>query len=198
METQTTSIVLAILIEAALLFAAFKTDILRENKATTADFKHPFSFSNTQMFFWLLILAPAVCLNWGYNPTKKPYLDLGNTEIILLSIIGGITLTSKVIANAHAQTAGNPPIGVAATTNEIRLKAINLKSKCFIIDILSNDSGQFSIARLQQAIFTIVFGVVYVTMFFKDGKAFPEFEQNAYLLMGISGSSYLLGKGLKV
>jgi len=77
------------------------------------------------------------------------------------------------------------------------LKKYAGSSKSFWKDILMDDSGQFSITRLQQLIFTFAYVLVFISSFFYNGLEYPEFQQNAFVLMGISTGTYLVGKGLK-
>jgi len=77
------------------------------------------------------------------------------------------------------------------------LKKYMDSSKSFWKDILMDDSGQFSITRLQQLIFTLAYVLVFISSFFYNNLDYPDFQQNAFVLMGISTSTYLVGKGLK-
>ena len=70
-------------------------------------------------------------------------------------------------------------------------------SKSFWKDILMDDNGQFSVTRLQQLIFTFAYVLVFISSFFYNELEYPEFQQNAFILMGISTGTYLVGKGLK-
>lgn len=74
---------------------------------------------------------------------------------------------------------------------------INRDSVNFWSDILSDDDGQLSIVRLQQLIFTIAYVVIYISTFFNSHMKYPEFDNYAFVLMGISTGTYLLGKGMK-
>ena len=68
----------------------------------------------------------------------------------------------------------------------------------FWTDILKDDSGQLSIVRLQQLIFTFAYVVIFLSSFFASNmKEYPVFGENAFVLMGISAGTYLIGKGLK-
>lgn len=71
------------------------------------------------------------------------------------------------------------------------------KSKSFFIDLISDDSGQLSLGRLQQFIFTIVFIVIYASTFFgAEMGILPVFGAEVFALMGISSGTYLVSKGM--
>lgn len=112
-------------------------------------------------------------------------------------------------AQAHQQlveAAATPnPTGtetVAPATTTAAQPAPNIlkmhqKSKSFFIDLISDDSGQLSIGRLQQLIFTMAFLVIYLTSFFSAQMiTLPTFGTEVFALMGISSGTYLVAKGM--
>jgi hypothetical protein len=118
----------------------------------------------------------------------------------LLGISSVTTLTAEVISSTQE---ANRTAMLAKGANPPSLKALNVPSTNFWSDILKDDSGQFSVLRLQQLLFTFAYVGIYVTMFFtvdKTGKdsimSYPDFDTNAFILMGISSGTYLVGKGL--
>lgn len=172
------SVILAIICFSIALLVAFRTNLLRETNSDTS----PYSFSRFQLWLWTLIISPAFVLNWGFVNLSLPQIN--GTALILLGISAG-TLFSANIVTATQKSSKNSP----------SLK-FNLTSKGFWIDILMDDYGQFSVGRLQNLLFTIVYVVVYVSTFFNNGKVYPEFDSYAYLLMGISSGGYLFGKSM--
>ena len=85
---------------------------------------------------------------------------------------------------------------VPATPAPVVLK-MHQKSKTFFIDLISDDSGQLSLGRLQQFIFTIVFIVIYASTFFgAEMGVLPVFGAEVFALMGISSGTYLVSKGM--
>lgn len=188
METvKTISIILAIVVLIIIIIVGCLTDLLRETNNKTS----PYSFSRVQLFLWTLTIAPIFALHWGYRyfPGTDPDL-INTTGLILLGISGSVALTAGVIGSTQLATAkakGLLPIMLKSTRVTVN----------FWVDILTDDNGQFSIARLQQLIFTLVFMVIYVATFFADDKALPEFnEPYVFVLMGISTGSYVLGKAM--
>jgi len=76
------------------------------------------------------------------------------------------------------------------------LKSNSTTTQGFWIDILLDDNGQFSVGRLQNLLFTLIYITVYISLFFKNGMEYPDFDNTAYVLMGISSGGYLIGKGM--
>lgn len=212
---QILSVILAVVVFLLILGIGFKTDILKEPADPAAPNEPPYSFSRLQLFLWTLVIAPVFVLHWGHTDT----VTIDMTGLILLGISSGVAITASMISGVQQsaqQDAQNgqqttqvsipqdpqQPVVVASETvapasvASTCLKS-NLDSKHFLIDILMDDKGQLSLVRLQQFIFTLVYLVIYVTSFFNaDMKVYPYFEPNAYILMGISTGSYLLGKSL--
>ena len=73
---------------------------------------------------------------------------------------------------------------------------VKKNSKNFFFDILTDDDSQFSIARLQNFVFTLVFITIYITYFFTNWKDYINFQPYVYILMGISSGTYLFAKGM--
>ena len=174
------SILLAIICIAIILLVGILTNLLRE----TNDTGKPYSFSRFQLWLWTLVISPAFVLNWGFSAVNEPSLNL--TCLILLGIPAGVTLTAGIITSAQLST----------RKTEKQFKR-DRDSKSFWTDILMDDSEQFSIVRLQQLIFTIAYVIIFVSSFFYSNMTkYPEFDETAFVLMGISGGTYLIGKGL--
>lgn len=193
------SIILAIICVVIIILSAIKTDILRETKDIDS-IKKSFSFSRFQLWIWTLVISPAFILNWGFNALNEPSLNI--TCLILLGIPAGVSLTAGIITDFH-KSAKKELIKRALTEEEKKvLKEDTLKteldSKSFWTDILQDDSGQISIVRLQQLIFTIAYVIIFVSSFFANNMVdYPEFNETAFVLMGISTSTYLIGKASK-
>jgi Kef-type K+ transport system membrane component KefB len=176
--TQIISICIAISSILFLLYIGVTTDILK------AGTNRPYSFHKFQLWIWTLVICPCFVLNWGFINENYPTLNL--TALILLGISSATTLTAEVINTVHLNS---------RKENEV-FKVLNGQSKSFLIDILTDESGELSIGRLQQFIFTIVYIVIYISMFFPN-KIYPELDTNAFVLMGISTGTFLIGKSLK-
>ncbi|MFY7813916.1 MAG: hypothetical protein ACOVRK_01880 [Chryseobacterium taeanense] len=178
---QIISIILSIVIAIIIMLVAFRTNLLRETNVSNS----PFSFSRFQVWLWTLIIIPAFVLNWGFVNSDLPRIN--ETAIILLGMSLGVTVTSAIISNVQKAT----------KDAKAQFFKSDGESKGFWIDILLDDNGQLSNLRLQNLVFTFVYVVIYVGLFFSKGKQYPDFDQTAYALMGISSSAYLLGKSLR-
>lgn len=179
------AVILAISCMLVTIIIAWKTNILKENGDDSK-----YSFSKFQLLLWTLIILPAFILNWAYyKDFTNP--DIGITELILLGISSSSTATSQIIKVAHLNARSK---GKLTKDEGDSLKSI-AKSDNFWKDIFTDDSENFSIGRLQNFLFTIVFAFVYITIFFNKACEYPVFEQNAYILMGISTGGYLIAKG---
>jgi hypothetical protein len=171
------SIILSISCFIVILLVGLLTSILRATKEITS----PYSFSRFQLWLWTLIIIPIFSLKWGHSDVLE--VTINETSLILLSISGALTLTSTVITHVHVKA-------------RQKVKA-DLPSKNFFFDILVDENGQFSIGRLQNFVFTLVFAVIYITYFFKKSD-YVEFENYVFVLMGISSGTYLFGKALRM
>jgi hypothetical protein len=175
------SIVLAILSFAFILLIGIYTNLLREVNDTA----RPYSFSRFQLWAWTMVICPTFVLNWGFSELHEPALNI--TCLILLGIPASVSLSAGVISSVHKSVKSD---GISVK-NE-------LDSNNFFADILMDDSGQFSVVRLQQLIFTAVFIVIYLSTFFLINEMeYPVFENTAFILMGISSGTYLVGKSQK-
>jgi hypothetical protein len=183
------SIILAILCAGIIVLIGIKTNLLRESNNTNP----PYSFARFQLWLWTLVISPLFILNWGYNSQTEPELNV--TCLILLGISVTGTLTSGIITNVHDSNIRKDSNGKPKAGEELIKKYRD--SKSFWIDILIDDSGHFSVTRLQQLIFTIAYVFIFISSFFSNNMVYPEFQDSAFILMGISAGTYLVGKGMK-
>lgn len=173
------SIIIAILVFLAILIVGWRTDILKEGNMAGK----PYSFNKFQLWLWTLVICPIFSLYWGSVTGHHP--DINLTGLVLLGISGGTTAAAQIINNSQKANPADNPL----------LKSLTVQSTGFWSDILKDDTGQLSIARLQQLIFTFVYIGIYLTMFFQKME-YPIFDSNSYILMGISTGTYLISKGL--
>ncbi len=207
-QIQNISIVTAIIVAVIALIIVFKTNLLRETNSATS----PFSLSKFQMWLWTFVICPLFAIHWGFHfPSYNP--SINETSLILLGIAGGVTLTSGLLTQVSVKKKEDE------TQKSIDKGLINVilpplkiekDSKGFWIDLLSGDGDTIAVERLQNLIFTFVYVIIYVTFFFskttfvdpitKDklitSMNYIEFDSLAYVLMGISSGSYLIGKGM--
>ncbi|AWA29759.1 hypothetical protein HYN48_06530 [Flavobacterium magnum] len=221
--TETIAVILAIAAFVLIALIGMMTDILKETPHPDNPGAPPYSLSRLQLFLWTLIIAPVFALHWGVTGE----VTLNDTGLILLGISATVMVTASAISGAQQSTQApapattttvvqqspatsiaaddgtvtSAPTSVAATTTTVTTPVSAFKAKLpsrrFWVDIIMDDNGQLSLARLQQLVFTMIYATVYLTTFFGGAmKAYPDFQANAYILMGISSGSYLLGKSL--
>jgi hypothetical protein len=180
---------MAIAMTIIIFIIGLKSNILRETKDDTS----PYSFSKFQLWFWMLIITPIIILSTGEGD-NKPTLELNQTCLLLLGISGTVVISAGIVSSVKKENQYRQNQEKETTTllQKITLK-VDQGSSGFWKDILKNDMEQLSLPRLQQFLFNLVYGVIFTYSFFHD-KTLPDFDDQAFILMGISGGTYLLGK----
>ena len=190
------SIVLAVISFVVVFVLGIKTNLLKEEKGG----EMPYSFRKFQLWLWTLVLIPCFSLYWGFSADHIPAINI--TALILLGISGAATLMGEAIAATQKANMLSQRNNLQAGAQGFSLKALNVPSTSLWSDILKDDKGQVSIPRLQHLLFTVTFIAMYVSMFFTllparpPYFAYPVFDDNAFVLMGISTGTYLVGKGM--
>jgi hypothetical protein len=141
-----------------------------------------FSLARTQLAFWTVIIVSSfiyVVIVQSTGGIAVPHIDPVN--LVLLGIAGGTTAVAKVIDNSQQDDQGN---GIPQQ---------DYPSNGFFTDIISDEKG-VSIHRLQNVIWTLVVGVIYIVAVFDNNKALPGqaiITPELLGLMGISAGAYL-------
>lgn len=174
-QFKTISIILAIALFVIILLFGIFTNVLKEGG------KGMYSLSRFQLYLWTLIICPCFALRWGYHSTEFPTIN--ETGLVLLGISAGTAVSSGMI-NTMMKIKGHP-----IKTDEVKCKYP------FWMQLICDGNKNPSIQRLQQLIFTLVYVVIYLTLFFdKIPLEYADFNEKAYVLMGISQGAYVLGK----
>ena len=154
----------------------FHADAAQQNNK---DPKAPYSLARTQLAFWtVIIFSSFVYLLFRYHFTIP---GLNHVNLILLGIALGTTATGKIIDDSQKQNSTN--------LNQ------DYPSEGFLRDILSDKNG-VSIHRLQNVLWTLIVGVIYI-QFVAMQSSLPDetvLTDNLLMLMGISTGAYI---GLK-
>ena len=155
--------------------------------AITMGIKKPrpaFSLGRTQLAFWTVIIVSSfiytVVAQWSTGISVS-YIDPVN--FVLLGIAGSTTAFAKMIDNSQQDNQGK---GIPQQ---------DYPSSGFFMDIISDEKG-VSIHRLQNVIWTVVVGVIYISAVF-DKKLLPDhtiISKELLGLMGVSAGAYI---GLK-
>ena len=143
-----------------------------------------FSLGRTQLAFWTVIIVGSFIYTvYMHSAMGITVPEIDPVNLILLGIAGGTTAVAKTIDNSQQDNQGTS------------IPQQDYPSNGFFIDLISDGKG-VSIHRLQNVIWTIVVGFIYVGWVF-DNKILPTQSviNNQLLgLMGISAGAYL---GLK-
>jgi hypothetical protein len=165
------SIVLALSLFLMSIFIGVKTNILKEGQF--------YSFSRFQLWLWTSVISPAFMFRWGANYPDVPQLN--QTALILLGLAGGTSLVSWIVTDIRKSK------GLTIKTN--------LTTNGFWNDILADSTGNPSMSRMQQLLFTFAYLAVYISLFFSTWPFdYPIFDNTAFYLMGISQGTYLIAK----
>jgi hypothetical protein len=193
-----TSVILAIGSFGLILFIGLKTNILLETAPVGSSEHCMYSLGRFQLWIWTLVICPIFSLFWGFDNLHA--IDLNVTGTLLLGIPSGVAITGSIISSTQSSNVTTEQ-HVSAMDSPDTADTVVLKmhrtSKNFFIDLISDDSGNLSLGRLQQLIFTCLFVVIYITTFFSASmQSLPEFQNEVFILMGISSGTYLVAKGL--
>jgi hypothetical protein len=171
-----------------------RSDMLRNGIFNLANFrqlaistgiKNPrpsFSLGRTQLAFWTVIVVSSfiyVVIAQSTGGITVPYIDPVN--LVLLGIAGSTTAVAKVIDNSQQDDQGS---GIPQQ---------DYPSSGFFTDLISDDKG-VSIHRLQNVIWTLVVGGIYIIAVFENHKTLPGkavITPELLGLMGISAGAYL-------
>ena len=162
--------VIPILIVIGGIYISFWSDAIKDISIKAPK---PFSFSRAQLMWWTIIIMSCVSIQFGYN---GPITELRGDILALLGIGTGTTTLANLIdkndiANAKDRQQDRKP------------------SQGFLYDILDDGNG-ISIHRFQALIFNLLFGITFISGFFKNFEL-PEFTPFQLGLLGISSSTYL-------
>lgn len=147
-------------------------ELLREGDPNQPDFtKRPYSMAKSQLAFWTVVIIGSFIYVYFAKGVCADVLN--NTALLLLGISSGTTALSAA-AKGPAPEVGTVPPSVTGG---------------FFDDITSDNQGM-NVHRLQMLLWTLVFGCIFVHQVVKGGK-FPTFDEQAYVLMGISSATYV-------
>jgi hypothetical protein len=184
-------ILTTILILIAQKSAMLRTEIFNianfQQLTITKGIKDPrpaFSLGRTQLAFWtVIVISSFIYTVYVHSTSGISVPDMDPVNLILLGIAGGTTAVAKVIDSSQLNNQGNS------------IPQQDYPSKGFFMDLISDEKG-VSIHRLQNVLWTIIVGVIYISSVY-DRKILPDqtIINNQLLgLMGISAGTYL---GLK-
>lgn len=175
--------------------AVFDPTVINSMAAQTGKPVRPaFSLARTQLAFWSVIVIGSYIYVAFFTPGAdgvKFAVELSGVNLILLGISVGTTVVSKAI-DSNQQTNSSPAGTAAVPTPSADVQQNQPASGFFFIDIISDETG-VSIHRLQNVIWTIIVGVIYIS-YVSLKCALPDkavITDTLLGLMGISSAAYL-------
>lgn len=176
-----TAILLMLL--AAFVALAVKSDVLRDTGPATGAMRKPYSLAKLQAAWWFFLILTSYLfiglVTGDYNTS------ITSTVLSLMGISAATAVGSSVIdagaGNSNPGAAAAPPAAPPATRGR------------WWLDIVSDTNG-VNFHRFQMAAWTAVLGVIFVHDVYVS-LAMPEFDNTLLGLLGISSGTYL---GLKV
>lgn len=168
-------IILAV-VTIVVIVLARKSNLLKDVPSSgVINDRTPFSLARTQLVFWTVVIFSSflyLLLRHGFSVP-----ELNNVNLILLGIAVSTTAAGKLIDDSQMMKAH---------------RSQDEPSSGFLTDILSDKNG-VSIHRLQNVLWTIIMGLIYVH-YVATETALPDetvITDNLLLLMGISTGAYV-------
>lgn len=185
---------LEILLVTGVFALGAKTELVRDSDPRLPDFRQrPFSLAKSQLAFWTVAVIGSFL--YVFFATGRFSGVMTNTVLWLL----GISSATAALSAAASGPGGGPaapaaPVGAPAAP--VAPAAPPQVHQRFFTDILSDNEGM-NVHRLQMAIWTAAFGGIFVYESIKNG-VFPTFDDQAFVLMGISSATYVWFKRSEV
>ena len=170
-----------------------RTELVRDSDSSLPDFQQrPYSLGKSQLAFWTVAVIGSFL--YVFFATGRFAGVMSNTVLWLLGISSG-TAALSAAAGGPGAPAAPPPAGPAAPV-AAPVPAPPQVHQRFFTDILSDNQGM-NVHRLQMVIWTAAFGGIFVYESVKNG-VFPSFDDQAFVLMGISSVTYVWFKRSEV
>ena len=185
-----------VILTVIILIVATKSSLLRNQVFNESNFlalaaseglnkpKPAFSLGRSQFAFWTVIVVSSFIFVYvGASPQTYAAPVLADVNLILLGIAAATTIASTTIDGSQRDT-----------LNDI-IPQQDYPSQGFLRDIISDENG-VNIHRLQNVIWTIIIGVIYIAYVAAKSKMPDDtvITTQLLVLMGISSGAYL---GLK-
>lgn len=162
------SCIFSVILFFSMLVLCKKTALIRD-KSTQPLKTRAYSLSRSQLAWWTFIILTSYLFI---------YLVTGETELLNFTAVTLLGIS-----------AGTTAIGTTIDSSEpTEERHQNDASEGWLMDVLSDDGG-VSIHRLQNLIFNLIFGVIFIRSVVSD-FAMPEFSENQLILLGLSAGTY--------
>src|ERR1700677_4839785 len=146
---------------------AVRTALLRDSDPSVPDFRlRPYSLAQSQLAFWTVVIIS--CFIYIFFSSPSLNVDVLNpTALELLGISMGTSALAGVTGAPAAPTIPKPPVLIAPQPAP-RVPVPSQTHKNYVDDVLGDSQG-INIHRLQMALWTLVFGCVFIYECFKTG-----------------------------
>lgn len=150
-----------VLLAAGVAIRGWNTGMLRDGKATTQ-----FSLGRVQIAWWLLLTVGGFLFIYLVSGQWKGVVTAGVVGLL------GISASTGVAARLVDTAAADPP-----------------SSTSFLTDLVRDGDGA-ALHRIQLIAWTVILGAIFVWSVVRN-FAFPNFDTNLLLLVGIAGGTYV-------
>ncbi|MCA9470064.1 MAG: hypothetical protein KC643_32090 [Nitrospira sp.] len=179
------------------LFLGVLLGLIFTNKGVSTLFRDPsaehlagksatFSLGRTQMGFWFFLILMTYIFIWM---TTGETSSLNETAITLLGLSAITGLGSVVIGEGKRSKYMEQIKEASAEEKRILEQEIAQEEDSILKDLLTDVNG-YTLYRLQNLIWTLTLGVIFICHVYHS-LAMPEFSETQLMLMGISGGTYL-------
>lgn len=161
-----------IAIATGIVMACWDTGLLRDRTPSGATDRPPFSLGRVQMAVWLVLSVGGYLAIWLITGARSGLITPGLLTLLGISGMSGLAARMIDVANPTPTTA---------------------QSAGFWRDIVSEGYGAtrtVAVHRLQMLAWTLILGMIFLWTVLTS-FAFPDFDTNLLLLMGISSGTYL-------
>ncbi|MEQ8470684.1 MAG: hypothetical protein RIC35_05840 [Marinoscillum sp.] len=145
----------------------------------------PYSFSRSQLWWWTLI----VLTSWVYILISSSDYGLNTTALALLGISGATLAAGYAIDKKDEQDIAKAAAAPQALTGPPPTRHQNTGGTNWFNDILTDQTGNISIHRVQVFLFNITFGIYYLVEVYNTMQI-PTFDESVLGLLGISNGVY--------
>ena len=180
-----------------IIAVAIRSDLLRNTVfnrqtfdalATTANPKPSFSLAKTQLAFWtVIVIGSYIYVVFFAAGSLNMAVEISGVNLTLLGIAAGTTVVGKAIDGSQQNN--------TATASTTTAQQNHPAKGFFFLDIISDETG-VSIHRLQNVLWTIVVGGVYI-VYVSTKCALPDEKVITSVLLGLMGVSSAAYLGVK-
>ena len=146
----------------------------------------PYSFSRSQIWWWTLI----VLTSWVYIVISSSDYSLNATALVLIGISGSTLAAGYAIDKKDEQSVINASANASsAQTPAKQPRHQDDDGSNWFNDVLTDQTGNISIHRIQVFLFNLTFGVYFLVEVYTTLQI-PTFDESVLGLLGLSNGVY--------